>query len=179
MSDQFNKSQGNTTVIVAVVALIILVLAAAFLLTRNKDETDEDVDVVDTDVNTLPAQDEPSPTPLSSASPSALGSPSASPATSGAATQGAVKEFTVTGTSFKFTPAQIKVNEGDTVRVTFKNENGMHDWRLDEFNVGTKVIGAGQQETVEFVASKAGQYEYYCSVGQHRQLGMKGTLVVE
>jgi plastocyanin len=29
------------------------------------------------------------------------------------------------------------------------------------------------------VADKKGTFEYYCSVGQHRALGMKGKLVVE
>lgn len=90
-----------------------------------------------------------------------------------------VKEFTVRGSNFKFTPSEIRVKQGDTVRVTFINESGTHDWNLDEFNVKTKLVQAGQQETVEFVASKIGQFEYYCSVGQHRQMGMKGLLIVE
>jgi len=109
----------------------------------------------------------------------ALISPEASPVTSVTPEQGSVKEFTVTGSNFKFAPSQLQVKQGDTVRVTFNNQGGMHDWNLDEFNAHTKVIKAGQQETVEFVASKAGQFEYYCSVGDHRQMGMTGTLVVE
>ena len=32
---------------------------------------------------------------------------------------------------------------------------------------------------VEFVASIAGTFEYYCSVGEHRAKGMKGNLIVE
>lgn len=89
-----------------------------------------------------------------------------------------VKEFTITGGNFKFTPSAMTVKKGDTVRVTFKNEEGFHDFRIDEFNVATKQIGAGTSETVEFVADKAGTFEYYCSVGQHRQMGMVGTLTV-
>lgn len=92
---------------------------------------------------------------------------------------GAVKEFTVNGSNFKFMPAEIRVKQGDTVRITFKNDGGTHDFRLDEFQVATKVIQGGQQETVEFVADTTGQFEYYCGVGQHRQMGMKGTLIVE
>ena len=92
---------------------------------------------------------------------------------------GNVKEITVYGSSFKFEPSEIKVKKGDTVKVTFINSGGFHDWVLDEFNVRTKQISSGAQETVEFVADKTGSFEYYCSVGQHRQMGMKGTLVVE
>ncbi len=92
---------------------------------------------------------------------------------------GAVKEFTVTGNNFTFAPATMKVKKGDTVRITFKNAGGTHDLVIDEFNARTKIINGSAQETIEFVADKAGTFEYYCSVGQHRAMGMKGTLTVE
>ncbi|HEY4518695.1 MAG TPA: cupredoxin domain-containing protein [Candidatus Paceibacterota bacterium] len=92
---------------------------------------------------------------------------------------GTVKEFTVTGSNFAFTPTTMTVNKGDTVKITFKNADGTHDWKIDEFNAATKKIGSGESETIEFVADKAGTFEYYCSVGQHRAMGMKGTLVVK
>jgi plastocyanin len=90
-----------------------------------------------------------------------------------------VKSFAVSGKPFSFTPSTLTVNKGDTVRITFTNEQGAHDWVIDEFNAQTKVLQAGQSETIEFVADKSGSFEYYCSVGTHRQMGMKGTLVVK
>jgi plastocyanin len=89
-----------------------------------------------------------------------------------------VKEFTVTGTTFAFNPKTITVNRGDTVKINFVNSVGMHDWVIDEFNARTPVIQVGQSATVTFVADKSGSFEYYCSVGNHRQMGMVGTLVV-
>jgi plastocyanin len=88
-----------------------------------------------------------------------------------------VVEFTVEGKNFAFTPSLLSVKKGDTVKITFKNTGGFHDFVIDEFNVRTKQLQSGE-ETVEFVADKAGQFEYYCSVGQHRAMGMKGTLTV-
>lgn len=96
-----------------------------------------------------------------------------------AMTDGEVVEFTVEGTNFSFTPNNLTVNEGDTVRVTFKNTGGMHDFRIDEFEAKTNVIQTGEEETITFVADKAGTYEFYCSVGSHRAMGMVGTLVVQ
>lgn len=90
-----------------------------------------------------------------------------------------VKEFTVTGTPFEFSMKEIRVAKGDTVRIVFKNEKGTHDWNIDEFNAATKVIKTGEQDIVEFVADKSGTFEYYCSVGNHRELGMVGNLIVE
>ena len=73
----------------------------------------------------------------------------------------------------------IKVNEGDTVRIEFSSSEGMHDWVLDEFNARTNKVNPGETAVVEFVADKAGTYEYYCSVGQHRVNGMFGKFIVQ
>jgi cytochrome c oxidase subunit 2 len=92
---------------------------------------------------------------------------------------GAVKEFTITGQNFSFAPAVITVKKGDKVKITFKNAEGFHDFKIDEFNVATKQIQGGGEDTVEFTADKTGTFEYYCSVGKHRQMGMKGQLIVQ
>jgi plastocyanin len=89
-----------------------------------------------------------------------------------------VKTFTVTGGNFEFTPASMTVKKGDTVRITFMNVEGFHDFVIDEFDVATKQIQGGAEEVVEFVADETGSFEYYCSVGSHRAMGMKGTLTV-
>lgn len=92
---------------------------------------------------------------------------------------GEIKEFIVESQGLTFTPKEIKVKVGDKVKITFKNSGGIHDFTLDEFNVKTQRIGGGQEETVEFIAEKSGNFEYYCSVIGHRAAGMKGALVVE
>lgn len=88
------------------------------------------------------------------------------------------KEFTVTNSGMTFTQKSLSVKKGDRVKITFKNTGGTHDLKINGYDVGTKVIQAGQSESFEFVAGKAGSFEYYCSVGNHRALGMVGTLTV-
>jgi len=90
-----------------------------------------------------------------------------------------VKSFVVEGGNFTFTPTMISVTKGDTVQITFKNMEGFHDLIIDEFNAKTKQLSAGQEETIQFVADKIGTFEYYCSVGSHRAMGMVGTLEVK
>lgn len=89
-----------------------------------------------------------------------------------------VKEFTVDGKNFSFSPSNITVNNGDTVKITFNNTGGTHNLTIDEFNASTRTIQAGQSDTVTFVADKTGVFEYYCSVGSHRTNGMVGTFTV-
>ena len=104
-----------------------------------------------------------------------------SPTTGGSTNTGTPKvvSFTVRGGSFFFNPSTMKVKLGDTVNITFINEGGTHDLKIDEYNVATKILASAAQETVSFVATKKGSFEYYCSMSSHRQAGMKGTLTVE
>lgn len=90
------------------------------------------------------------------------------------------EELTVSveGGNFYFNPDRIEVPQGARVRIVFHNRGGMHNWVIDEFDARTPVISTGETGEVSFVADRAGEFEYYCSVGNHRALGMKGTLVV-
>ena len=74
---------------------------------------------------------------------------------------------------------ELRVKQGDTVRIEFTSTGGFHDWTVDEFNAATDRVNTGATATVEFVAGEKGTFEYYCSVGNHRAGGMKGNLVVE
>src|SRR3989338_7156719 len=89
-----------------------------------------------------------------------------------------VKEFSVDAVPFSFSPSTMSVNKGDTVKITVKNVNGTHDFKIDEFNVSTRTLNTGETQTITFVADKAGTFEYYCSVCNHRAMGMVGTLIV-
>lgn len=96
-----------------------------------------------------------------------------------AATTPTVVTFNVSGGSFFFTPSTMNVKKGDKVRIVFMNAGGMHNLMLDAFGVATRTLSTGESQTVEFIASKTGSFEYYCSVGSHRAMGQKGTLIVQ
>lgn len=85
----------------------------------------------------------------------------------------------MTGVNYAFSQDTITVKEGDTVTINLTVEEGFHDWMVDEFNAATEQVGEGETTSVTFVADRAGTYEFYCSVGNHRQNGMVGTLIVE
>jgi plastocyanin len=89
------------------------------------------------------------------------------------------KEFNVDGKNFEFSMGEIKVKKGDTVRINFTSTDGFHDWVVDEFSASTERVNTDGTSTVIFIADQSGTFEYYCSVGSHRALGMFGSLVVE
>src|SRR3989338_1552071 len=77
----------------------------------------------------------------------------------------------------KFSPNEITVNKGDTVRIKITNTKGTHDFKIDEFNAYTETP-LNEQVAVEFAADKAGSFEYYCTKPGHRANGHWGTLKV-
>lgn len=90
-----------------------------------------------------------------------------------------VKEFTLDGDNFSFTPNTIEVNQGDMVSVTLRNTDTMpHDFKIDELGVTTSILQPGESQTITFTADTVGEFEFYCSVGNHRAMGMVGTLTV-
>ena len=89
------------------------------------------------------------------------------------------KTFDINGGNFYFSPNKITVNKGDSVTITFTNDGGFHDFVIDELSVKTPVIMTGKTATVTFTASKAGTYQFYCSLPGHRAKGMVGTLIVQ
>lgn len=55
----------------------------------------------------------------------------------------------------------------------------MHNLNIDEFNVKSPTAKSGETITFEFTPNKAGTFEYYCAIGQHRKNGQVGKLIVE
>ncbi len=91
---------------------------------------------------------------------------------------GEIKQIEITASNFKYEPEGFAVNLGDTVTVTFKNTEGFHDFTIEELGVKTKTLEAGGEEQVTFVANKKGSFQFFCSVGQHRAMGMAGVIQV-
>ncbi|MCL4252862.1 MAG: nitrite reductase, copper-containing [Anaerolineae bacterium] len=74
----------------------------------------------------------------------------------------------------------LTANVGDTVKLTVINGDPvLHDLKIDEFNAHTgELLEAEQTVTLEFVVDKPGEFEYYCTVVGHRDIGMFGKLRV-
>lgn len=77
-----------------------------------------------------------------------------------------------------FSVKEIRVKKGDSVRIVVTNTKGMHDFVIDEFGVKQETP-LNEKTVIEFVADKAGTFEYYCSMPGHRAKGQWGKLIVE
>lgn len=74
----------------------------------------------------------------------------------------------------------LTANVGDTVRITIVNGDPvLHNLHIVEFGVASAdLVALEEQDTVEFVVDKPGDFVYFCEVPGHRQVGMFGTLTV-
>jgi plastocyanin len=96
----------------------------------------------------------------------------------GAKAQGTVREFTVRGDQYAFSPARIEVQKDDIVKVTFTAVDMPHSFTMDGAYRIAKRAGAGQTLTFEFRAS--GSERFYCNLTQDdKSKGMHGELVVK
>lgn len=88
---------------------------------------------------------------------------------------GETKEITVDAKNFQFTPSDIQLHPGDTVKLTLHNSQGVHGLAIPGLNVNIK-----NGETATFTVDKAGRYDFNCSI----QCGaghdnMTGTITVK
>lgn len=93
--------------------------------------------------------------------------------------EGEVRTITIEAGSFYYKPAEIRVKKGEKVKLVMNSVDMMHDFNIDELGVKIPIAKAGETATVEFTPDKVGEFEYYCSVGEHRKNGQVGTIIVE
>jgi len=88
----------------------------------------------------------------------------------------------VVAKEYSFDPSTIVLRKPGTLRVTLSNEGSLaHNLRVlkdGEVLGGTDTFPAGQTGSGS-VRVEPGEYEFVCTVGDHAELGMKGTLKVE
>jgi nitrite reductase (NO-forming) len=76
----------------------------------------------------------------------------------------------------------LSAAEGQVVQITLINGEGAeHDIVFDKQGPGGSsphIVGKGASTNIAFVASKAGDYVYFCSLPGHRLAGMEGQFLV-
>ncbi len=98
---------------------------------------------------------------------------------SGGAPEAPLKEFTITARQFAFEPSTITVNQGDHVRLKVTSADVKHGLDIEGYEINRE-LNPGQEVVVDFIADKAGEFEFYCSVvcgAGHK--GMTGKLIVK
>jgi plastocyanin len=90
-------------------------------------------------------------------------------------------KLTVVADEYSFDPSTIVLEGAGTLTVTLRNKGSLaHNLKVlrgDEEVAGTPTLPGGQSESARLKLGQ-GSYRIICSVGDHEQLGMTGTLRV-
>ncbi len=77
---------------------------------------------------------------------------------------GNIVEINITANKNKWNPTLITVKAGDTVKINLINEDPYdHGFAIEAFGINKRMF-AKQETSIEFVASKIGDFPFYCSV---------------
>jgi len=105
-------------------------------------------------------------------------------------------QITIVSSEWGYGPEAIVLQLGQEVRLTFENEGAiLHNFKVDDLEIevieeissggfsgdeGELFVGADSDDVglLRFVPLEAGEYEFYCTIANHRQLGMEGRLTV-
>ena len=88
--------------------------------------------------------------------------------------------LTVVARDARFEPANLTVQQGRTVVLSFRNDDRIfHDWEVEGLaNVDAGAL-PGQTQRIRFRIDEPGTYRIVCTVPGHADAGMAGTLQVD
>jgi len=90
------------------------------------------------------------------------------------------KEFTVMGSGGRWSQEELRVRQGERVRLRVTSGDVLHGFRLEGYDIEANEIYPGKVKEFEFVADEPGTFPFYCTVICSLDHGkMRGTLVVE
>ncbi len=93
--------------------------------------------------------------------------------------EAAQRTIEVTASRFRFDPPNIQVVQGDAVALVLRSTDGTHGIEIKGYGLKLKIPKGGRSVRLEFVAHRAGSFDFVCSEycgSGHR--GMRGRLVV-
>ncbi len=164
MENNNDTPQKNNLNPLLIVAVLIVLAGAGLILIKSMRPANNTISNAESPTETF--------SPVQSANPSVQG-------TEGSTDNENIQTINVEAGSFYFKPNLITVKKGQKVKIILTSRDMMHDFFLDEFDVKSPITKEGETNTVEFTPDKTGQFEFYCSVGQHRKMGQVGKLIVQ
>jgi len=110
------------------------------------------------------------------------GSNAATPPASGAAGGGAGGTVDLAATDFKFNPSEPTVKSGEVTFNLTNDGQAPHSLEIEDVNGSDQEIegevSPGSDGTLT-VNLPPGKYEFYCPVGNHKEMGMTGEITVQ
>lgn len=99
-----------------------------------------------------------------------------------AAESGVEADYEIVMNDMRFEPAVISGSPGETLEILLRNpDTVVHDFTVDDLvgeSVQVELQPRQEQQFSLKLPDEPGEWEFYCSVPGHRQLGMVGVIQV-
>lgn len=173
MNENINPQPSQKMGIVIGVIVVLLVVVALFILAgRGSDSNTTNTNLANIQNTTTNLSDN------SSVNTTTNATANSNDDASGSSTPKTVT-IDLSAEDFAYSKSEIRVSKGDTVKINLTSLSGTHNFTIDELNVRSSNVTEGNSAEVEFPVTEDGSFTYYCSVDSHRDLGLRGTLIVE
>ena len=92
-----------------------------------------------------------------------------------------IVQYAIDMNNYSFSPSLIIAQPGKDLKIKITNKNGIHNFKIDKFNFDSGNLSAGESKIfiISIPSDASGLYEFYCSVGNHKEMGMIGKLEVK
>jgi len=97
---------------------------------------------------------------------------------------GETKQMTIVmgeGGVWTFNPDHITANKGDKIELTLINKDAAqpHSLLIPDLNFNSGEIAPNSEGTFTITASKKGEFQFYCDIPGHKEVGMVGKITVQ
>lgn len=80
--------------------------------------------------------------------------------------------------NFFFSQNKLIVKKDQAVNIELYSADGQHDLYIDGYNIQSTIVDTNNKTNIKFTADKVGEFEYYSTVGNQKELGLVGKLIV-
>jgi plastocyanin len=96
-----------------------------------------------------------------------------------ARTATAPQKVTVTATEYHFAMAKKTFKVGKVVFTLQNKGTEVHDFKVNGKTPKSRFLAPGQKQTFTINFTKAGRYQFLCTIGEHAIKGMQGVLIIK
>jgi plastocyanin len=87
-------------------------------------------------------------------------------------------EIIVVGSDYAFDPDVLHLVAGEPVNVVFESSENLHNLAVPDAGFALPIIGEGEVTRGALTIDEPGTYDFLCTVIQHAEEGMVGTVEV-
>lgn len=89
-------------------------------------------------------------------------------------------DYAIDLNNYSFSPSNLTSEPGTNLKIKLTSNTGTHNMRIDKLNFDSGMIAQGESKivTLQIPSDAKGDYEVYCSVGNHKSMGMIGKLTI-